>query len=188
MKAVEIVRDPKIIAVLADPVRREIMRLTTLQPMTATQLAKKLVLAKPSMAHHLKILRNAMLIKIEKTKLGTHGILEKYYKPRASIFIEDWEKIPPQFKRYFLQAQMERLKGMLSVIQLLKAKQRERIELSSEMLEQLAEEIAKKIVVVANKYEKQELEIDRELLHITIYSETLEELATEKKWQSILAL
>lgn len=188
MKAIEIVRDPKIIAVLADPVRREIMRYITSQPMTATQLAKKLVLSKPSMTHHLKILRNAMLIKIEKTKLGTHGILEKYYTPRASLFIEDWEKIPPQFRRYFLQAQMERLRGMLSVIQLTKAKKRERIELTSDMLEQLAEEISKKIVVVAKKYEKQELEIDREMLHITVYSETLEELVKEKKWQSILTL
>jgi len=188
VKAVEIVQDPKIIAVLADPVRREIVRLTTLRPMTETQLAKKLALTKSSTAHHLKILRNAMLIKIEKTEVGKHGIVEKYYSPRSALFIEDWEKIPLNLKRYFLQGQMERLKGILSVIQLAREKRGEGIELTSEMLEELAEDMAKKIVVIAKRYEKQELSMNREMLHIKIYSETLEEIAREKKWQGILAL
>ena len=60
--------------------------------------------------------------------------------------------------------------------------------MTSEMLEELAEDMAKKIVVIAKRYEKQELSMNREMLHIKIYSETLEEIAREKKWQGILAL
>ena len=83
---------------------------------------------------------------------------------------------------------MERLKGILSVIQLARAERGESIELTSEMLEELAEDMAKKIVVIATRYEKQELSMNREMLHIKIYSETLEEIAKEKKWQGILVL
>jgi len=48
-----------------------------------------------------------------------HGILEKYYDPTASLFLEDWERIPADLRRYFVHSHMERLRGMLSVFQLM---------------------------------------------------------------------
>ncbi|MFP3984864.1 MAG: ArsR/SmtB family transcription factor [Candidatus Bathyarchaeia archaeon] len=186
IQTVKIIRDPKTIEVLADPVRKEIVRLIAIRPMTETQLAKKLVLTKPSVNHHLKILRNTKLIKIEKTEVGTYGILEKYYKPTACLFIEDWEKIPPKMKKHFLQNQMERLRGIIAGMQLVKKKIVGQVELTSEAFEQLAQEMAKKTIVVAKRYAKQELGENQENLNIKILTETLKELSEEEKWQNIL--
>lgn len=187
MQAVKIIHNPRIIRMLADPVRSEILRLTTMRPMTETQLAKKLSLAKPSIWHHLKILQNATLIKIEKIKPGKHGILEKYYKPQAALFIEDWGQLSLKLKRRFIPRKIQLLKGMLSAIEYVKGKENEPIEISSETLEELAQELAKKILNAARKYEGQELavDVDGEMLQIEIYTEALEELAKKKKWQNI---
>ena len=47
---------------LADPTRREILRMLRRGPMTAGQLAEKFDISKPSMSHHFSILQNADLI------------------------------------------------------------------------------------------------------------------------------
>lgn len=47
---------------LADPTRREILRLLRRGPMTAGQLAEKFDISKPSMSHHFSILQNADLV------------------------------------------------------------------------------------------------------------------------------
>ncbi len=174
---------------LADPVRREILRLTSMRPMTETQLAKKLSLAKPSVWHHLKILQSATLIKIEKIKPGKHGILEKYYKPQAALFIEDWEQLSLKLKRRFIPRKIQLLKGMLSAIEYAKGKKNELVEISSETMEELAEELAKKILDTAKEYEGQELTVDRDggILQIEIYRKALEELAKKKKWRNIFS-
>lgn len=184
MKAVKVVRDPTIIKILADLVRKEILRLTAIKPLTETQLAEKVLLTKPSMSHHLRTLLKAGLIKITKTRVGPHGILEKYYEPIAKLFIEDWEKVPPELKRYFLHSHMERVRGMLSVFYLIAENQGQKIEIRSEEVERLAQEIAKRVAIVAEKYEDMETDIDRETLLIKIYSETLKMMITEIKWKN----
>lgn len=188
MQAVEIVRDPKIIEILADPVRREILRLITSQPMTETQLGKRIMLTKPSIDHHLKILRNSGLIKIETTKIGIHGILEKYYAPRAGLFIIDWENIPQKLRRHFLRAQIERLNGVLSLILLEKKKEGKVFELTSDTLKELAQELAKNEVAAAKQYGDQELDMNSEMLQIRIYSEALKKLFKEEKWHTIISI
>jgi len=114
-KAVKIVDNPKI---LADPVRREILRLLNIKPQTSTQLAERLNLSKSTVGHHIMVLRRKKLIKIKWAKPGSHGILEKYYEPVALVFIEDYKKIPEELKKYFLYIHMERLRGVLSALQL----------------------------------------------------------------------
>jgi DNA-binding transcriptional ArsR family regulator len=47
---------------LADPTRREILRLLRSGEMTAGELAEKFDITKPSMSHHFSILRQAGLI------------------------------------------------------------------------------------------------------------------------------
>ena len=61
-RAVKIVDNPKI---LADPVRREILRLLNIKPQTSTQLAERLNLSKSTVGHHLMVLRRMKLIKIK---------------------------------------------------------------------------------------------------------------------------
>ena len=104
MKVIRVIHETKIIKVLADPVRREILRQLGHEPQTQTQLARKLNLTKPSMKHHLRLLHKTRLIRIARTKAESHGILQKYYEPTSSLFIEDFETTPPHLQKYFLRS------------------------------------------------------------------------------------
>jgi DNA-binding transcriptional ArsR family regulator len=185
-KVVRVIYEPKIIKVLADPVRREILRQLRDEPQTQTQLAGKLNLTKPSMRHHLQLLRKARLIRIARTKVESHGILQKYYEPTSNLFIEDFEKTPPHLQKYFLQFHIERLRGMLSVFQLIGKKRGEPVKVTSDELKELAEEIARQMAKVGKKYEKTGVTMDRETLLITIYSEALKEVMTGSRWKDFL--
>jgi predicted transcriptional regulator len=186
-KVVRVIHQPKIIKVLADPVRREILRQLRHEPQTQTQLARKLNLTKPSMKHHLQLLRKARLIRIACTKAESHGILQKYYEPTSNLFIEDFEKTPLYLQKYFLQFHIERLRGMLSVFQLIRKKHGESIEISSDELKELAHEIARQMAKVGKRYEITGATMNRETLLITIYSEALKEVMTEGKWKDFFA-
>jgi DNA-binding transcriptional ArsR family regulator len=185
-KVVRVIYEPKIIKVLADPVRREILRQLRDEPQTQTQLAGKLNLTKPSMRHHLQLLRKARLIRIARTKVESHGILQKYYEPTSNLFIEDFEKTPPYLQKYFLQFHIERLRGMLSVFQLIGKKRGEPVEVTSDELKELAEEIATQMAKVGKRYEKTGATMNRETLLITIYSEALKEVMTRSRWKDFL--
>lgn len=194
-RAVTVVRDSKTIKILADPARREILRQVAIQPQTGTQLAKKLHLTKPTIGHHLRALREAGLIDIERTEVGSHGILEKYYKPTSNLFIEDFEGAIPKpmldFSTFafthFLHASMERLMGALSVLHLIEEKGGRSIKIDPEQLKELALEAAKHVVRVGERYEKMELDMNRETLSIMIYSEALKAVMTKSKWRELFA-
>jgi len=194
-KAVTIISDFDTIKKLADPARREILRQVAIQPQTGTKLAQKLQLTKPTIGHHLKTLLKARLIRIERTEVGTHGILQKYYEPTSSLFIEDFEKVPSKLLlalststyAYFLHLNMERLMGILSVFQLIEEIRGRSIEISPEQLEELAEEFATSVARIGKKYEKTESDISRETLSIKIYSEALKVIVTKSRWKKLFA-
>lgn len=186
-KVIRVIHETKIIKVLADPVRREILRQLRHEPQTQTQLARKLNLTKPSMRHHLQLLRKTRLVRIARTKAESHGILQKYYEPTSSLFIEDFEATPPHLQKYFLQFHLERLRGMLSVFQLIGKTRGEPIKVTSDELKELAQEIARQMSKVGKRYETTEATINRETLLITIYSEALKEIMTEDKWKDFFA-
>jgi len=167
-------------------VRREIIRQIATQPQTQNQLADKLELRSSTISHHLKVLREAGFIKIEHSEVGTHGILEKYYEPTSNLFIEDFERTPPELQKYFLQFHIERLRGMLSVSQLIGKTQT--IEVTSSQLQELAQEIARHMAIVGERYKKTGAEMNRETLLITIYSEALKEVMTTSKWKDFFDL
>lgn len=163
--------------------RREILRLLRHEPQTQTQLARELNISKPSMKHHIQLLRQARLIKIAYTKVESHGITQKYFEPTSSLVIEDFEKTPPNLQKYFLQLHIERLRGMLSVFQLIGTKRGDPITVTPHELKDLAYEIAKQLARVGKKYEKiGGKTLNRETLLVTIYSEALNIVMTESKW------
>ncbi|MFH0748518.1 MAG: helix-turn-helix domain-containing protein [Candidatus Bathyarchaeota archaeon] len=187
MKRVEILRDSETIKLLTDLVRREILRLLAVEPLTQTQLARRMMLKEPSMSHHLQLLRKAGLIRIRRTKVGPHGILEKYYEPTANLFLEDWEKIPPDLRRYLVHSHMERLRGMLSVFQLLAEEQGQSIDVNSREVIDLAQTIASHIAHIGEHYKKINRNMDREILLIRIYSDTLKSQMADNKWKSFFS-
>lgn len=51
---------------LADPTRREILRLLSRRELTSGQIAEKFAMSWPSVSHHLGVLKNAGLVEVEK--------------------------------------------------------------------------------------------------------------------------
>lgn len=72
---------------------------------------------------------------------------------------------------------------MLSVFQLFGKKRGIAINITSDELKELAQEIARQMAKVGKRYEKTGATMNRETLLITIYSETLNEVMTEEKWK-----
>jgi len=52
---------------LADPTRRQILRLLRTSDMNAGEIASKFDMTKPSISHHLNILKNADLVRAERS-------------------------------------------------------------------------------------------------------------------------
>jgi hypothetical protein len=122
-----------------------------------------------------------------RTKAESHGILQKYYEPTSNLFIEDFDKTPPYLQKYFLQFHIERLRGMLSVLQLIGKRRGEPFQVNSDELEELAEDIARQMARVGKRYENTGVTMNRETLLITIYSEALKGIVTEDKWKDFFA-
>lgn len=184
---VQILNDPKKIKLLADPVRREILRQTCTKPQTQNQLASNLQLRPSSVSHHLRALREAGIIKIEHSEVGTHGILEKYYEPTSNLFIEDCKKAPVGLQKYFLHTNIERLRGMLSMLQILAEKKHKNIEITREELKEMAQEIANRLPIIAENYENTRTDATRETLIIRIYSQALKTVMKDSRWKEFFA-
>lgn len=182
-KAVQVIDDLKTIKLLADPLRREIIREITNKSQTQSQLARKLELSPSSTMYHLKRLREAGLIKVGRSEVGAYGIVEKFYEPTADLFIENYKKASPKLQKYFLHTHVERLRGMLAVLQLLAEKKGKTIQITPYELRDMAQELASLLPDVAKKHEQVQIEANREIVQIKIYSEALESLISKGKWE-----
>ncbi len=180
--AVEIVKEPDKIRLLADFTRSEILRLLSKQPMTETQLSKELGLTKAAIGYHLHLLMEAGLIHIAKVEAEEHGILQKYYTSTAALFIVDPEYVPSDVQRYFIQVQIEHLRGIFSVFQLY----RHTSVVSSKTLEKLAIAMLKQLKEVGKKHTGERAVEDAETIKVKVYAEALANLTKQKEWRDIL--
>ena len=171
-RAVCILNDPEKIRLIADYERSEILRLLDEQPRTETQLSGLLNLTPASIGYHLNLLIEAGLIKIVKTEPEQHGILQKYYSPIAALFIPEFDHIPGESKKYFIEMQTQYVRGVVSALHIHR-KEGSPLKVSSEMIKNLSVQILKEIADIAKKYEKWETTNDREKVSLKIYSEAL---------------
>ncbi|MGW0766338.1 ArsR/SmtB family transcription factor [Streptomyces sp. NPDC002676] len=70
---------PEQFAALAHPLRQRLLFVLTHQPATISQLAVRLGVAKGSVAHHLKVLRETGLVQVVETR-QVRGGTEQYYR------------------------------------------------------------------------------------------------------------
>ncbi len=180
-KTVYIVEEPEKIRLLADFTRTEILRLLSKHPMTETQLSEELGLTKAAIGYHLHLLLEVELIRVEKTEPEEHGILQKYYSPIAALLIVDPECVPNDVRRYFIQVQIEHLRGMLSVLQLY----HHVTKFSSKTLEELAVAMLKQLKAIGQKHLKEERTEDAETLKVKVYAEALASLTKQKEWRTL---
>ena len=179
------VKEPKTIVLLADMVRRQILRLLSTEPLTQAQLAKKMMLSEPTIAHHLKLLKKHGLIRVESTKVESHGIRQKFYAPTARLFIEDWDATPMEQRRYYVLSHIDRLRGILSVFELIAEERRDTLLIKTSEVESLAESLAKRISKIAEKHASDDPRLDREALLVVIFAETLREELATGKWSNL---
>ena len=180
-KAVLIIKDPEVIRLLASFIRSEILRLLGKRPMTGTQLSKVLGLTPSAIIFHLHPLRDAGLIEINRYETGQRGI-SKYYSATAALFIVDPDQIPEDVKRRFLETEIARLEGMLTVLKFY-----DRIsEVSSENVEEMAKAMLRQLKVVGQRYVEEEVgDEDAEFLRVKIYAEALANL---REWSILKEL
>ena len=167
---------------MADFTREEILRLLSVKPMTETELSKKLGLTKAAVGYHLHLLTESNLVHIEKIEAEKHGILQKYYHPAAAIFIVNPSKISKEVRAYFIQNQIQFLRGILSAFKI----NHNVWKISSKNMEKLAIAFLKQLKEVGEKYSNQTVvREDAETIRVKIYAEALANLTKQKEWKKI---
>lgn len=71
---------------ISNPVRRRILQLLVDEPLTVTQLGRKLEMPPPTVQHHVRELTRVGLVRLVATR-ERRGILEKYYRAVARHFL-----------------------------------------------------------------------------------------------------
>jgi DNA-binding transcriptional ArsR family regulator len=178
-KPFRVISDPEIAKFLVDSAKRQILRYLAEKQLTQKMLAELLGMADPSVYYHLKELRQAGLIRVARTEPEGHGILQKFYEANATYFIADYAKMPLELRRYFIAVNLERLRGVFSILNALRGIS---ISLSTEQMERLAERVAVVLVEVAKKeassYNRSQA-VERETLIMNLYGEALRRVIEE---------
>ena len=172
LNGVEVITDPERAKVLVDPMRREMVRLLAQRAMTENELAEALGLSDPSVGHHLKILAQSGFIRVVRKEAERHGILQKFYEPKALAHFVDPRAMPLEVERYFMPVSLERARGIVAALSIITG---EPGQVSTEELEQFTKILASAIVEAAPKYLKR-WKGDREELIIRIYRDALARL------------
>jgi DNA-binding transcriptional ArsR family regulator len=175
------VDDPDNIRLLADFTRTEILRMLNKSSLTETQLSEELSLTKAAVGYLLHLLLNAGLICVEKVESEKHGILQKYYRPIAALFVVDPSKIPRDVQRHYIQIQIDHLIGILSTLKF----SQEIPEISTKSLEELASAMLRELMVVGQRYVGETTTENGETLKIKIYAEAIKNLVKSERMLSI---
>ncbi len=148
VKLVEIIRDPEAAKLISDPMRRAILNLLRLRSHTQAELAESLGLTDASVNYHLQLLKKARFITIAKREVEEHGIMQKFYAPTAFLYLPDVEALPREVARYFYPINIERARGVLSVL----GNRDEIAGHNGSGVDNLGEDFAKALVTVAKDY------------------------------------
>jgi DNA-binding transcriptional ArsR family regulator len=117
---VKLITDESQARLIFDPMRREILRLLSRKALTEKELVGILGITAPSVDHHLRALLRGNLISLVKKEAGRHGIVQKWYMADAEAFIVERDRLRPDIRRYFMPLDIERTRGAVAVLSLLR--------------------------------------------------------------------
>jgi DNA-binding transcriptional ArsR family regulator len=117
---VKLITDESQARLISDPMRREILRLLSQKALTEKELAGILGITAPSVDHHLKSLLKGNLISVVRKEAGRHGIVQTWYIADAEAFIVERDRLRPDIRRYFMSMDIERTRGVVAVLSLLR--------------------------------------------------------------------
>lgn len=181
-KPVQVVSDPDVIRLLADYRHQEMLQLLSERPMTESQMSKKIGLTRAAIGYHLNPLLKANLIYLKKVEAEHHGILQKFYSPIAAVFAVEYDNIPGDIARFFVQMQIEHLRGVFSALQL----HQRFTGISPEKLEALATAMIKQLEHTCREYDGEAPVANAETVKIKIYADALAALLRQDEWASLL--
>lgn len=104
---VMIVSQPHQLRALGDDVRARIVLLIRERAASITQLAEALSMPKGTVGHHVKVLEQAGLVHVVRTR-KVRALTEKYYGRTARLFVMRSETLPEELAGGVLTAQMLR--------------------------------------------------------------------------------
>jgi len=181
MKAVYIVHDPKVAAILIDPMRRAILELLRQKPMTQAQLANELGLSAPSLNFHIKKLRSRKLVIVVKREVEKHRIMQMFFASVAYLFVYDLEALPKSIGRYFFPVSLERARSVLSAYYVSEGRNDPSANYSSEEVNKIAESLSNLLVKAAKHYQNKEVEYGEEKVVNFIYKRCIISAISQKK-------
>jgi DNA-binding transcriptional ArsR family regulator len=173
MKIAYIVDSIPAAKVLVDPMRRAILDLLRISPMTQAKLADELGLSGPSLNYHIKLLKSKRLVTVARREAEKHGIIQKFFEPAAYLFVYDLDSLPRHIARYFFPVSLERTRGILSALDLMNDSRYQFQADTPDQVNQLCEMLSRSLVKTAKRYANKEVEYGSEKIIFTIYTEAL---------------
>lgn len=76
----------ELLAVLADPVRREIIDVLRREPLAAGEIASRFLISRPAISRHLRVLHDARLVSVE--SVGRRRVYR--FEPGPLIELDAW--------------------------------------------------------------------------------------------------
>jgi DNA-binding transcriptional ArsR family regulator len=168
----EVITNPRTARILVDPMRREMLRLLAERAMTENELADALGLSNPSVGHHLKILKDAGLIRVSRREIEAHGIQQKFYETSALAYFVDGRKMPLEIERYFMPVGLERARGILAAFNVIHGEPK---SIATRELEEFARILSASVIVAAAKQSRQ-TKAGREEVMGRIYRDALSQI------------
>lgn len=181
MKAVYVVNDPKIAAILIDPMRRAILELLRQKPMTQAQLANELGLSAPSLNFHIKKLRSKKLVIVVKREIEKHRIMQIFFASVAYLFVYDLEALPKNIGRYFFPVSLERARSVLSAYYVMEGRNDPSANYTCNEVNEIAELLSNLLVKTAKHYQNKEVEYGEEKVVNFIYKRCINSAISQKK-------
>ena len=178
MKAAYIVDDPKIAAILIDPMRRAILELLRQKPMTQAQLANELGLSAPSLNFHIKKLRSRKLVIVARREVEKHRIMQIFFASVAYVFVYDLESMPKNIARYFYPISLERARSVLSAYFVSGGHNG---DYTYDEINKLAEDISNLLVKTAKHYQNKEAKYGEEKVINIIYKRCINTVISQNK-------
>lgn len=87
-----VVADPKQLKAMADPLRSQLIQLLRDRARSTQEIAEELEMPKGTIGHHLKVLEDAGLIKVVRTR-KVRAVTEKFYGRTARLFLYQTDDI-----------------------------------------------------------------------------------------------
>ncbi|MHA1578424.1 MAG: ArsR/SmtB family transcription factor [Candidatus Freyarchaeota archaeon] len=172
---------PEEIELISDSFKRRILELLLKEPMTLTQISKKLNMNKANTLYHLKQLKKAGLISIKKTEVEKHGILQKFYQANFLSYIPNYNRASPITKEQIKRDALNVLTGFFVALSISKKVENKELKEVYKEREKLAEELAEEVYKVSeNMTEKEANESEKEILYFEIYRKSFVQLFKNK--------